>query len=873
MMHETAIRTRKRAMWRSIHSPACSAALWRASAQPVWRVLLLASVAAGLAFPFTMGVPQQPTIVQASALHTATAPPDHYLVLLPGVCPDKAIDQFTDYLGAIQCEGTTDPTTPLSAKARATDTFQTLLKRLPKWNVIPFSYKGGGQNYSATDTQQPLKTSAKVLDQLLTAQLCKDPQATFDLVGHSLGGAVAAYWIVQDGKQAHPCAKSNSPVDLLAHIHSLVTFDSPLQGLDPNIGKPTSAWWLDNVPTDLIAGLALNNQGAVAKSLLALFTNTVASQVGRDLSASGTKSVLQRLTSVLPGKVLAIGNYDDTFIGAGTTWAGASSGASYNRFVTDCSDHDFVCHSSVLRNADALEWAANWITSSTPSNALARPGGIWSEPWQGSFDTASITRGDPPLPLNLAAEVYSPGQPLATVWFTYQAPAGTGQWRPLCQAELTTYKDDQNRAALAHCQINLAQFNPPQGPMRISFDVYTQYVKQCRSNMAQCHLSPNGERVLSYQPPPAPPAPPTQAPVPPTHAIASPSATPEVPQPVPTPSMNTPVPQPVIPGGMWVGPGPWDANGLVQDPIQDVVHFAAEAYPTNQGDPPIAFVNFTLGWPAPNPNNWIIACTVHSPSGTGPDGRPLYSCDVPLSTVNPQPPAGQLRISFDVYDQQYQNGDTDHYTLAPNGEHTITYQPQPPTQTELLTLNPASGPAGSTVCLTWTDDTDNPGGSGTISFDNQQIGTYQSDPSTENWSGCLQIPTDAQPGQHTITLHESSDQSSGSASFTVTGATTSCGQQLGQHCIAIWTPQSSYHIGQPLQLCYSVAGPSYVVITDYPPDGSHQVIDQGNDDGSGGCLSGSTNGPVGQERVHLDVYTQQGGSLLGSADTSFQVLQ
>src|SRR5712691_322472 len=44
----------------------------------------------------------------------------------------------------------------------------------------------------------------------------------------------------------------------------------------------------------------------------------------------------------------------------------------------------------------------------------------------------------------------------------------------------------------------------------------------------------------------------------------------------------------VIPGGVWVSP---------TDPtVGDAIHFAAYAYPTSKGDPPIDYVNFTMYW-------------------------------------------------------------------------------------------------------------------------------------------------------------------------------------------------------------------------------------------------------------------------------------
>jgi transcriptional regulator with XRE-family HTH domain len=50
-----------------------------------------------------------------------------------------------------------------------------------------------------------------------------------------------------------------------------------------------------------------------------------------------------------------------------------------------------------------------------------------------------------------------------------------------------------------------------------------------------------------------------------------------------------------------------------------------------------------------------------------PATKDIYKRDVNLASLHA--PAGQIKISFDVYDL---NGDSN---LAPNGEHVITYSP------------------------------------------------------------------------------------------------------------------------------------------------------------------------------------------------------
>lgn len=113
----------------------------------------------------------------------------------------------------------------------------------------------------------------------------------------------------------------------------------------------------------------------------------------------------------------------------------------------------------------------------------------------------------------------------------------------------------------------------------------------------------------------------------------------------------------IEPGGSWISP----LNGQT---VHDVVDFAAFAYPTHSGDPQIDHVNFTVWWQGVDPRTWIIACAVHAPTT-----KDVYKCDVNLAQLGA--PAGQIKISFDVYDQ---NGNSNQ---APNGEHLVIYTPAP----------------------------------------------------------------------------------------------------------------------------------------------------------------------------------------------------
>lgn len=105
-----------------------------------------------------------------------------------------------------------------------------------------------------------------------------------------------------------------------------------------------------------------------------------------------------------------------------------------------------------------------------------------------------------------------------------------------------------------------------------------------------------------------------------------------------------------IPGGEWISP----KNG---SRVSRTIHFAALAYPTNPGDPKIAYVNFTVSW-AGRPGPWVIACKVVRPRRGN-----QYGCVWRPKHV----PAGRLNISFDVYDV------AGNHNNSPNGVHMVIY--------------------------------------------------------------------------------------------------------------------------------------------------------------------------------------------------------
>jgi hypothetical protein len=109
------------------------------------------------------------------------------------------------------------------------------------------------------------------------------------------------------------------------------------------------------------------------------------------------------------------------------------------------------------------------------------------------------------------------------------------------------------------------------------------------------------------------------------------------------------------PGGTWISP----ADGSEQ---LGTIHASAHAYPSKAGDPAIDHVNFTVWWPALGSKSgpWKTACSVKQPT-SGDE----YDCD--FDPANLGAPAGQLWLSFDVYDSSGASN------LSPNGERSVDW--------------------------------------------------------------------------------------------------------------------------------------------------------------------------------------------------------
>jgi hypothetical protein len=88
--------------------------------------------------------------------------------------------------------------------------------------------------------------------------------------------------------------------------------------------------------------------------------------------------------------------------------------------------------------------------------------------------------------------------------------------------------------------------------------------------------------------------------------------------------------------------------------------------------------------------------------------------------------------------------------------------------------------------------------------------------------------------------------------------------------VSISTDRSQYQVGDTAQVCYTVAGPGPVSITDMQADGSSHNLFATSDDGTGYCFAATITPPSGNECLSISA-TSNG--TVGSSNTCFQVVQ
>lgn len=169
-----------------------------------------------------------PSLPVPTAISTPQPGPGVYVVFIPGIAFDCSKSLIPDFL-----EPCHEDNELMFTVDRGQDSLSRLSSRLGGAatgdrpflysGVLYYSYGEGTFTYRARDTRQSLATSA----QRLTAQLRGwGTSNTYDIVTHSLGGAVAAYWAATEaGKPENQ--------DLRRVVRSVTTLDSPVRGIDP----------------------------------------------------------------------------------------------------------------------------------------------------------------------------------------------------------------------------------------------------------------------------------------------------------------------------------------------------------------------------------------------------------------------------------------------------------------------------------------------------------------------------------------------------------------------------------------------------------------------------------------------------------------
>jgi pimeloyl-ACP methyl ester carboxylesterase len=290
----------------------------------------------------------------AHATTSAALQSNRFVVLLAGICAED--------FSISPCAGSGSRINPAT---RTTD-FSGILKQLgtdgvhiPKSNVYSYSYfirkkLANPTWYYAADTHEPLAVAAYQLDTQLRAIVQQHPHATFDLVGHSLGGVVAAYWVV---KYATP--------GMLSRIHSLVTLDSPVSGIkSPSaiVGSVVSGpVWLDLLPTSgPIRAIDDPISGVVAKLSRPVRQYSISTHA--DDGSTFTKNNL----------VYTISNTADQLIGPIDS---ELSGARANKVIFSCppAAASVLCHVRVLHDPQAIKWAADFLATTIHQQHPATP--------------------------------------------------------------------------------------------------------------------------------------------------------------------------------------------------------------------------------------------------------------------------------------------------------------------------------------------------------------------------------------------------------------------------------------------------------------------------------------------------------------------
>lgn len=185
-----------------------------------------------------------------------------------------------------------------------------------------------------------------------------NPKATFDIIGHSMGGLVVAYWATQHSAE-------------LGRVHAIITLDSPLQGVNRSKGYLLQGECSRDSPAfdDLV------HESTVVEAVLGYSPTGV---ITGPLCSAGRRGE-DRLVSSRPRaspiahKVKSVGNASDRVVMLGDS---CLPGGRVFRVDEGC-DGDALDHGCVFRNDDVLSQVVRWMRDVPPppsdSPAVSNP--------------------------------------------------------------------------------------------------------------------------------------------------------------------------------------------------------------------------------------------------------------------------------------------------------------------------------------------------------------------------------------------------------------------------------------------------------------------------------------------------------------------
>ncbi len=365
--------------------------------------------------------------------------------------------------------------------------------------------------YSSDKTQLSLDLQADALNWLLGQLVQRNPQARFVLVGYSLGGLVASYWV----------ARSPQQDGLYQRVQSLVLIESPvggipaagpfLDGCSLSIETVSCAFWdvvlRQKFGTTILGQLRLESVStSIVGSLLVTPTKVPVTSIESTADYLVNAPTAVPLFDIINGTVNAvvgkgaqqwgrISRHADKQLGA----HGLLSTPTANLIAIDRVNTN---HGEPLQHCQTVQWVNEAIGGTSLGCSVAStPGGIWVSPDDGKTIVGA---------LHFAAHAYVSGTQVnhvsLTAWWPSLGPAN-GPWIVACQLYTPSYDD------VYECDWNFS--GAPAGDISISFDVYDNagHVKYAPNGVRTVHYTPGGTAptptAVATPPPGGVPAPPT----------------------------------------------------------------------------------------------------------------------------------------------------------------------------------------------------------------------------------------------------------------------------------------------------------------------------------------------------------------------------